>query len=119
MSRNVQYNKPAVPKFLQQFKQQVGFKEGPTINDKFQPCEALPPEDRSDNEDEQPAVVVLRDGDLTKEEADKIAKKRKKGWLLVCCNKHPSQSDTVSPSFPHKVAWARCFSDENKISVSC
>jgi len=38
--------------------------------------------DREDREDEHPTVVVLRPGDLTKEEADKETKQQKGSYLF-------------------------------------
>uniref|UniRef100_A0ACB8FUP7 Uncharacterized protein n=1 Tax=Sphaerodactylus townsendi TaxID=933632 RepID=A0ACB8FUP7_9SAUR len=71
----VSYAKPAEPAFLRRFKEQVGYREGPTVDTKK---EQLPvPEDdgdESDKEDEQPQVIVLKKGDLTAEEAMKIKK---------------------------------------------
>lgn len=65
--------RPAEPAFLARFKEQVGYREGPTVETKrTQP--QLPDEDgdHSDKEDEQPQVVVLKKGDLSAEEVMKI-----------------------------------------------
>ncbi|XP_048415854.1 uncharacterized protein KIAA1143 homolog [Stegostoma tigrinum] len=70
---NISYVKPAEPAFLRKFKEDVGYKSGPTVETKRQ---QLTPVDSdsgpSDLEDEQPQVVVLRKGDLTAEEAAKV-----------------------------------------------
>ncbi|XP_053455410.1 uncharacterized protein KIAA1143 homolog isoform X2 [Nycticebus coucang] len=69
----VSYVRPAEPAFLARFKEQVGYREGPTVETKrIQP--QLPDEDgdHSDKEDEQPQVVVLKKGDLSPEEVMKI-----------------------------------------------
>ncbi|XP_064453233.1 uncharacterized protein KIAA1143 homolog isoform X1 [Mirounga angustirostris] len=69
----VSYVRPAEPAFLARFKEQVGYREGPTVETKrIQP--QLPDEDgdHSDKEDEQPQVVVLKKGDLSVEEVMKI-----------------------------------------------
>ncbi|KAM9592496.1 uncharacterized protein KIAA1143 homolog [Trichechus inunguis] len=69
----VSYVRPAEPAFLARFKERVGYREGPTLETKrIQP--QLPDEDgdHSDKEDEQPQVVVLKEGDLSVEEVMKI-----------------------------------------------
>ena len=81
--RNVAFTKPSEPSFLKAFKQRVGYKNPDTIEAKrtHQPHNKEP-EDREDREDEQPTVVVLKPGDLTKNEADKAMNKQK-GSLFV------------------------------------
>ncbi|XP_064453092.1 uncharacterized protein KIAA1143-like [Mirounga angustirostris] len=69
----VSYVPPAESAFLARFKEQVGYREGPTVETKrIQP--QLPDEDGdpSNKEDEQPQVVVLKKGDLSVEEVMKI-----------------------------------------------
>ncbi|CAO2633052.1 Uncharacterized protein KIAA1143 homolog [Lemmus lemmus] len=62
----VSYVRPAEPAFLSRFK-------GPTVETKkIQPQIPDDDGDRSDKEDEQPQVVVLKKGDLTAEEVMKI-----------------------------------------------
>nr|XP_034172168.1 uncharacterized protein KIAA1143 homolog [Osmia lignaria] len=72
---NVSYIKPNEPKFLRELKEQVGYKEGPTVETKR---EVLPV--ASDNEDERdeekPVVVVLNSEHLTEEEAEAFKKKK-------------------------------------------
>ncbi|XP_068944434.1 uncharacterized protein KIAA1143 homolog isoform X2 [Petaurus breviceps papuanus] len=69
----VSYVRPPEPAFLSRFKQKVGYKEGPTVETKkIQPEIPEGDDDRSDNEDEQPQVVVLKKGDLSAEEVMKI-----------------------------------------------
>ncbi|XP_062926166.1 uncharacterized protein KIAA1143 homolog isoform X1 [Mobula hypostoma] len=69
---NVSFVKPE-PAFIRRFKEGVGYSPGPTVKTKKQ---QLAPVDSdsgpSDAEDEQPQVVVLRQGDLTAEEAAKF-----------------------------------------------
>lgn len=69
----VSWVKPSEPSFLKKFKNDVGFKEGPTVDTKRQTM-PTPDDDSggSDKEDEQPQVVVLQSGDLTAEEVKKI-----------------------------------------------
>lgn len=66
--RNIAYIKPQEPSFLRKLKEQIGYKEGPTVDTKK---EQLRPEDCDDDDvyEEQPTVVVLKPGDLTAEEA--------------------------------------------------
>merc|ERR1712098_847049 len=55
------------PSFIRQFKQRVGYKEGPSVDTKRQKLD-YEEDDRSDTEEEKPVVVVLKAGDLTAEE---------------------------------------------------
>uniref|UniRef100_A0A3P8UT87 Zgc:77056 n=1 Tax=Cynoglossus semilaevis TaxID=244447 RepID=A0A3P8UT87_CYNSE len=69
----VSWVKPAEPSFLKKFKNDVGYKEGPTVDTKRQVMPELDDgESGSDREDELPQVVVLKSGDLTEEEAKKV-----------------------------------------------
>lgn len=77
--RNVAFIKPDEPSFLQKIKQQIGYKEGPDINTKRQKLRQDDEDFSSDEDHEQteesPQVVVLKEGDLTQEQAD-VEKKR-------------------------------------------
>nr|XP_024220011.1 uncharacterized protein KIAA1143 homolog [Halyomorpha halys] len=75
--RNVAYIKPKEPAFLARLKEQVGFKEGPTVDTKR---EALPEynSDDSEGEDQQPVIVVVNPGDLSAEEVAEA--KRGRHW---------------------------------------
>nr|ADD24090.1 protein KIAA1143 homolog [Lepeophtheirus salmonis] len=66
----ISYVRPQEPSFLKKLKDQVGDK-GPqsTLQNKF---DELDKEDLSDGEDEQPTIVVLKEGDLSAEEAKVI-----------------------------------------------
>ncbi|KAI5106404.1 hypothetical protein C0J45_4101 [Silurus meridionalis] len=72
---NVSWVKPSEPSFLRKFKNDIGYKEGPTVETKRQ---ELPQCDGdsgdSDQEDEMPQVVVLKKGDLTAQEALQLKK---------------------------------------------
>ncbi|OAD52147.1 hypothetical protein WN48_02977 [Eufriesea mexicana] len=73
---NVSYIKPNEPKFLRELKEQIGYKEGPTIDTKR---EVLPQD--SDNEEEvrdeeKPIVVVLNHEHLSEEQAEEYKKKK-------------------------------------------
>ncbi|XP_028673685.1 uncharacterized protein KIAA1143 homolog [Erpetoichthys calabaricus] len=76
----VSWVKPAEPSFLRKFKNDVGYKEGPTVETKKQTI-SVPADDSgdSDREDEQPQVVVLKKGDLSAEEVMAIKQEIKKG----------------------------------------
>ncbi|KAL8165524.1 UNVERIFIED_CONTAM: hypothetical protein K2H54_046798 [Gekko kuhli] len=75
----VSYVKPAEPAFLSRFKEQVGYREGPTVDTKKEqlPVTEDDDNDESDKDDEQPQVIVLKKGDLTAEEAMKIKREIK------------------------------------------
>lgn len=99
--RNISYIKPAEPSFLRKIKEQIGYKEGPTVDTKVGQVEisynlsiecALCKrcyfnfkkqlsayEEEDDSIDEQPTVVVLKPGDLTAEEAAKEKTRIEKG----------------------------------------
>ncbi|XP_039974667.1 uncharacterized protein KIAA1143 homolog [Xiphias gladius] len=68
----VSWVKPAEPSFLKKFKNDVGYKEGPTVDTKRHVMPTLDDDSGSDREDELPQVVVLKSGDLTAEEVEKI-----------------------------------------------
>ncbi|KAK1173462.1 hypothetical protein AOXY_G3578 [Acipenser oxyrinchus oxyrinchus] len=74
MSRkcNVSWVKPTEPTFLKKFKNDVGYKEGPTVDTKRQDMPVVDDSGDSDREDELPQVVVLKKGDLSAEEVMKI-----------------------------------------------
>ncbi|RXM28209.1 hypothetical protein EOD39_2692 [Acipenser ruthenus] len=74
MSRkcNVSWVKPGEPAFLTKFKNDVGYKEGPTVDTKRQDLPVVDDSGDSDREDELPQVVVLKKGDLSAEELMKI-----------------------------------------------
>nr|ACM09559.1 KIAA1143 homolog [Salmo salar] len=69
---NVSWVKPAEPSFLKKFKNDVGFKEGPTFDTKRLEMPALEDDSGSDREDELPQVVILKKGDLSAEEVLQI-----------------------------------------------
>jgi len=69
-SRNISYVKQDEPTFLKNFKERVGFVEGPNVDTKREKLPELGDSDGEDEADERPTVVVLKKGDLTQEEAD-------------------------------------------------
>ncbi|CAD1472261.1 unnamed protein product, partial [Heterotrigona itama] len=72
---NVSYIKPTEPKFLRELKEQIGYKEGPTIDTKR---EILPQDSNNEEEreEEKPVVVVLNSEHLTAEQAEAYKKKK-------------------------------------------
>ncbi|XP_029360737.1 uncharacterized protein KIAA1143 homolog [Echeneis naucrates] len=83
MNRNkasgVSWVKPAEPSFLKKFKNDVGYKEGPTIDTKHNVMPKLEDDSGSDLEDELPQVVVLKGEDLSAEEVKNIKVKMRTG----------------------------------------
>ncbi|XP_077302527.1 uncharacterized protein KIAA1143 homolog isoform X2 [Arctopsyche grandis] len=67
--RNVMYIKPDEPTFLKKLKSDAGYKEDTTVESKF---ETLPtgPDNLSSDDSEEPQLVILEPGDLTKEEVE-------------------------------------------------
>ncbi|XP_021341392.1 uncharacterized protein KIAA1143 homolog [Mizuhopecten yessoensis] len=69
----ISYVQNEEPAFIRQFKQNVGYKEGPNVDTKRQ---AMPDFDDDDDcpeaDDEKPVVVVTRPGDLTAEQAEVV-----------------------------------------------
>ena len=80
--KGVSFIKPQTPSFITQFKEKVGYVEGPDIDTKLE--KAKPDDvDDVDRQDEKPAVVLAdgvdqREADafLAKLEADKLAKQK-------------------------------------------
>ncbi|XP_026752293.2 uncharacterized protein KIAA1143 homolog [Galleria mellonella] len=70
--RNVSYIKPEDPEFLKVLKRQAGYDDR---NHKFDKLENTEEDFVDDTDNEKPQVVVLKEGDLTAEEAD-LEKKR-------------------------------------------
>lgn len=80
--RNVAFNKPEEPAFLKRIKQEIGYKEGPSVDTKRQELENFSDDEESagnSREEEQPQVVVLKEGDLTAEQAEIEQKRIEKG----------------------------------------
>ena len=72
---SIQSIKREDPAFIRRFKQQVGYKEGPTVDSKRAPLER--DDSGSDLEDEKPSIVVLKKGDLTEEEVERLKEEGK------------------------------------------
>lgn len=65
--RNVNYIKPEDPEFLKIIKKQAGYEE---LNHKFDKLQNAEEDFVDDADSEKPQVVVLKEGDLTAEEAE-------------------------------------------------
>ncbi|CAL1675865.1 unnamed protein product [Lasius platythorax] len=75
---NISYIKPNEPKFLRELKEQIGYKEGPTVDTKREVLPEVSDDEKEELTDEKPIVVVLNSGDLTAEEADAFKKQKEK-----------------------------------------
>lgn len=73
--RNVSFIKPEDPEFLKVFKRQAGYDDK---NHKFDELANAEGDFVDDEDSEQPQVVVLKEGDLTAEEAEVEKKKIEK-----------------------------------------
>ncbi|XP_076170622.1 uncharacterized protein KIAA1143 [Ptiloglossa arizonensis] len=73
---NVSYMKPDEPKFLRELKEQVGYKEGPTVDTKREVLPQDSDDDKEERAEEKPVVVILNSGDLTAEEAEAFNKQK-------------------------------------------
>lgn len=73
--RNVAFSKPEDPDFLKRLKKQVGYDDR---NHKFDELENSEKDFVSDEDDEQPQVVVIKKGDLTAEQAEEEKKRKEK-----------------------------------------
>ena len=73
MSKNkIGFSKPPEPKFIRDLKAKVGYKEPVGLEAKMGGGDSDVFEDRDDRDDERPTVVVLKNGDLTEEEAENV-----------------------------------------------
>ncbi|XP_043796231.1 uncharacterized protein KIAA1143 homolog [Apis laboriosa] len=73
---NVSYIKPNEPKFLRELKEQIGYKEGPTIDTKREILPQDSDNDEEEREEEKPVVVVLNSEHLTAKQAEAYKKKK-------------------------------------------
>jgi len=68
----VAFTKPPEPAFIRRMKEQLGYQEGPNVDTKREELEKATLQDEQDKDDERPTVVVLKSGDLTADEAEKL-----------------------------------------------
>ncbi|KAJ1523522.1 hypothetical protein ONE63_001373 [Megalurothrips usitatus] len=76
--RDISYLKPEEPAFISRMKAQAGYKEGPTVDTKRESL-AYDESDSDDHDEEQPQVVVVKEGDLTAEEASEAKREKEEG----------------------------------------
>ncbi|CAO1360209.1 unnamed protein product [Diamesa serratosioi] len=114
----VLFNKPEEPNFLKRMKAEIGYKEPEEeIDAKRQPIDNEESDDDTEKYDEKPQVVVLRNGDLTEEEASKLAKEEAEKpadltQRIVFKSKKKKTTDEMLPEDnPNKV-------DDSKIEKS-
>lgn len=72
----ISYVKPQEPAFLTRLKQEAGFVPKDTVETKKVNLPNCTDEDLDDKDDEQPVVVVLKPGDLSAEQAEKIKRQQ-------------------------------------------
>lgn len=81
--RNVKYVEQEEPTFLKKFKARVGYKGQADINAKFSEeidnSEIQSNENEREIEDEEPVVVVLKQGDMTAEQVAEFKKNSTSG----------------------------------------
>ncbi|KAG4077261.1 hypothetical protein HA402_009890 [Bradysia odoriphaga] len=70
----VQFSRPEDPKFLKLIKEQIGYKNEPSVDTKRQKLNQEF-DDSSDSDDEQPQIVIVKSGDLSAEQVE--AEKRR------------------------------------------
>ena len=73
--RNVSYVKQKTPSFIQKFKDQVGYKEGPDVNTKLGSQE---PDSLDDNEQEDEKPTVVLENNVSEAEATKFLERLEK-----------------------------------------
>nr|XP_019947012.1 PREDICTED: uncharacterized protein KIAA1143 homolog [Paralichthys olivaceus] len=103
----VSWVKPAEPSFLKRFKNNVGFKDGPTVDTKRDVMPALGDDSGSDREDELPQVVVLKGGDLTAAEVKNI-----KAEIHAGCSAEKDDGPPPGSKILFKKPAKRSFSDK-------
>ncbi|XP_065827582.1 uncharacterized protein KIAA1143 homolog [Oscarella lobularis] len=70
MANKIDFLKPPEPSFLKKIKEKIGYKEGPSVSEKFQKGEGPLADDNDvERDDERPVVVQLKKGDMDEEEA--------------------------------------------------
>ncbi|KAK6184199.1 hypothetical protein SNE40_006713 [Patella caerulea] len=70
----VSYVENDEPSFIKRFKERIGYKEGPNVETKRELPDFNDEDEEStgNKDDEKPTVVVLKNGDLTSEEAEQL-----------------------------------------------
>nr|CAB3258646.1 uncharacterized protein KIAA1143 homolog [Phallusia mammillata] len=139
MSNKLRFIKQEQPKFIQQFKQRVGLKHEPSLEDKvchvkqqsssvklkpYLQVQAETPdlEDLPEKDDEKPVVVVLKQGDLTAEEAakediDEVPADGKIKFRKPTASKRTTNSPVLSASSKRKVNSDEVKKDESDVKA--
>ncbi|KAF2361533.1 protein of unknown function DUF4604 [Trinorchestia longiramus] len=79
----VTFNKPKEPSFLKEFKKKAGYKEGPTLQDKFAEQPPATEDDLADNEEDLPQVVSGVRGGVSAAECEVLVKEGRLQQLLA------------------------------------
>ncbi|XP_071958352.1 uncharacterized protein KIAA1143 homolog [Antedon mediterranea] len=78
--KSVNFIKPSEPSFLKKFKKEIGFKEGPTLETKKALLEGLEDfDDRPEEQDEKPVIVMPENSKISQEEVDDFIKEKERG----------------------------------------
>ncbi|CAG2159384.1 unnamed protein product [Oppiella nova] len=70
--RNISFAKPEEPDFIKKLKAKHGITAGPDVDTKREVMPRVDSDDLEDRDEEQPVIVVLKDGDLDEEEVKRI-----------------------------------------------
>ncbi|KAL6440641.1 hypothetical protein ACFW04_003252 [Cataglyphis niger] len=123
---NISYIKPNEPKFLRELKEQIGYKEGPTVDTKREVLPEISDDEKEDLTDEKPVVVVLNSGDLTAEEVDAFKKQKEKEEnnapadlsKKIIFRKTKTESDKSDKSTADKPVRKKAKREKQKIVLS-
>ncbi|KAJ6643900.1 MOG interacting and ectopic P-granules protein 1, partial [Pseudolycoriella hygida] len=114
----VQFSRPEDPKFLKLIKEQIGYKNEPSVDTKRQKLNQEF-DDSSDSDDEQPQIVVTKVGDLSAEqvEAEKqriesVTKLSGGNFNIILCYQSPLNSISIKCSVYYK---EKCLMDRTMI----
>uniref|UniRef100_A0A182NIA6 DUF4604 domain-containing protein n=1 Tax=Anopheles dirus TaxID=7168 RepID=A0A182NIA6_9DIPT len=125
--RNVAFIKPDEPDFLKKMKAQIGYREGPSVDDKREAIENFSDSDDEEKEDEKPQVVVIKEGDLTEAEAEKAFKEESEkpadlNQKIVFKSKKPKPEQTETKAKPKpeekKAKKAKQKQEKSKLSFN-
>ncbi|XP_053676081.1 uncharacterized protein KIAA1143 homolog [Anopheles nili] len=125
--RNVAFIKPEEPNFLKKMKADIGYKEGPSIDDKRRAIENFDDSDDEEKDDEKPQVVVIKEGDLTEAEAEKAFKEESEKpadlsqKIVFKSKKSKSEKDEPKPkikSEEKKAKKAKQKQEKSKLSFN-
>ena len=114
----IAYAKPSDPPFLARMKQSLGMGEStePKLEDKL-PTSGGP--DDLEKDDERPTVVVLKEGDLTQDEAEKVWKEedsKSDDGKVVFKRKADSGEEKEKKSTKKKKMESRAIKDQKLLS---